>query len=142
VTLEQDLGDRSDPLPLPGTPLPLGVSGADGHLHVVEAGDFAAGRTDKVRVLVVMMAATACRGFEPPDPVAEFDASHEFCLGELRQVSVDRGPIEAEFVEGLADFGMRPWAGSSLEMPEHSHSGRGAPQAGTADSPPQLLISL
>lgn len=93
-------------------------------------------------MLIVVMAAAACRGFEPPDPIAQFDAGHEFRLGKLRQISIDRGPIEAEFVESFADLSMRPRAGGPLEMPEHGHSGGGTPQAGTADSPAQLLISF
>ena len=43
---------------------------------------------------------------ESPHVVAEFDPRHEPRLGELRQVAVNRRPVEALVGEGIGHFGV------------------------------------
>jgi hypothetical protein len=101
VSLEQDLGHRSNPLSFAAASLPRRRLGPNGHLHVIETGDLAAGRAEEVGVVAAMMAAAGGRGFKSPDMITEFDPGDEFGLGEFGEITVDRGSVESMMVEGL-----------------------------------------
>ena len=92
-------------------------------------------------VVVSLVAAAGPLGFKPPDMVAEFDAGREPGLGEFGEVSVDRGPVEAEVVEGVRHFGVCQRPHCHLEVPHHGHAGGGAPQACPADAVPHSVVS-
>jgi hypothetical protein len=93
-----------------------------------------------MRMLVLLsMTGMGPPDLESPDVIAELHPVHEAGLGELRQVAVDRGAVEATVGQGGRDLGVRPRAPGLKQVLEHRQTGRRAPQARVADDGPDRI---
>lgn len=140
AALEQHFGDGADGRPTSRV-APPGCSGrrcrrrGDRHPHIVEARHLAAGGAQEVRVTAVVAAVSVMPAdLESPDVITNLDAIEQPGLGQLREVSVDRGAVEAPARQGREHVRVSPGPLGRLEVLEHGQSGRRAPQAGSANS--------
>lgn len=62
---------------------------------------------------------------ESPDVVAQIHPRRQLRLGELDEVAVDRGAIEAAVGQRLGNIGVGGWTRQGEQMLEHRHAGSG-----------------
>jgi len=70
---------------------------------------------------------------KPPHVVAQFHSHNKAGLGQLCQVTVNRGPIKTPVSQRIGHFGMSLWPVGSDQMLHHRQPGGGASQASLSD---------
>ena len=96
--------------------------------HIRQAGDHAAVGAEEVRVVVVV-AAFVTTQLEPPDVVTQFGPRDHSDFGEVHQVAVDGGLVEALRHEFYCQFGVTDGGAGFDQFPENGNPSRRAAEA-------------
>ena len=83
--------------------------------------------------MAVSISTTVSLRLEPPDMVPQIDSRDELCLGELGEIAVDCGSIEAAMIERRRHLGVGLWPRCRKHVLHNRQSGCSASQPGSAD---------
>ncbi len=138
LPLEQHLRDRTDTgrfFRPPAVPVRLLVGidrrtslVRDGDLHIVQTGDLPTLNADEMRMVIPVPCLRMPPHLESPDVVSEIHPCRQLRLGELDEVAVDRGAIEAAVGQCLGHIGVGDRTRQGKEMLKHRHTGGGTTQ--------------
>lgn len=111
----------------------------DAHYGLREASDHAAAAADEMGVLLVPMAWAARNQLEAPNVIPHVGAPHQADLGQIQQIAVDGGPVEAAPDQAIGELAMTQRATSLDQLAEHFDSRERGSQAGAAEHVAQLI---
>jgi hypothetical protein len=92
-----------------------------------------------MRMALLMTASRIrCPQLKPPDMIPELHSGENASLGQLDQVSVDRGPIKALVCQGIRYLGVCLRTRVVNQVLQHREPCSGAPQANSLEPFPEI----